>query len=81
VTELSDNAATQLENKIALLKINPYRYKKLQHPNLLLFRIRFTDKRKEKRLIYTIDKNNIKLLCILDRNKEYRDLERYINKN
>ena len=76
--ELGDKAARILDDKLRLLKINPYRYKRIYGYNLFLFRIRFEDGRKEKRLIYLVDKPYVKLLCILDRDKEYKDLRKYL---
>jgi len=80
ITELSDEAARLIEKKIRLVKSNPYRYKRIYGYRLFLFRIRFEDDRKEKRIIYLVDKPYIKILCILDRDKEYRDLRKYLRK-
>ena len=51
VGELSNEAAKLLEEKLKLLKINPFRYKRIHAYNLFLFRIRFEDNQKEKRVI------------------------------
>ena len=80
VDNLSPKAKKILEQKLQLLKINPYRNKRIKGYNLFLFRIRFEDERREKRLIYLVDRPHVKLLCILDRDKEYRDLKNYLNK-
>jgi hypothetical protein len=72
---LCPDAARILENKIRMLVLNPYRFKRL-YDNV--FRIRFTDRRKEKRMVYKLDGLDIKLVCILDRDKDYRDLRKYI---
>ncbi len=48
VEELSDKAARIVEDKLRLLKINPFRNKKLEGYPLFLFRIRFEDNQKEK---------------------------------
>ena len=42
---------------------------------LLLFRIRFEENHKAKRLIYLVDKPAVTLLCIIDRDKDYHDLD------
>ena len=78
--ELSDEAASLIDEKLRLIKINPFRYKRILGYSLFLFRIRFEDRRKEKRVIYLVDKPFIKVLCILDRDKEYKDLEKYLKK-
>lgn len=76
--ELSNKAARIVEDKLRLLKINPFRNKRIHGYGLFLFRIRFEDERKEKRVIYLVDKPYVKILCILDRDKEYRDLKKYL---
>lgn len=77
---LSQDAAITIKQKILLIKQNPFRYKKIQGHNLFIFRIRFKDNNKEKRLIYLVEKNKIKILFILDRNKNYKDLNKYLEK-
>ena len=80
IDELSDKAAAIIEDQLRLLKLNPFRFKRIEGYNLFLFRIRFEDNRKEKRVIYLVDKPNIDILCILDRDKEYNDLKKYLKK-
>ena len=78
--ELSDDGARILKAKIKLLKVNPFRNKRVHGYNLFLFRIRFEDSRKEKRIVYLVDKPLVRILCILDRDKEYKDLGKYLRK-
>jgi len=78
--ELSDKAASIIEDKLRLLKINPFRFKRIEGYDLFLFRIRFEDNRKEKRVIYLVDRPNVEILCILDRDKEYNDLKKYLKR-
>ena len=80
VNELGDKAAAIIEEKLRLLKINPFRFKRIEGHHLFLFRIRFEDNRKEKRVIYLVDKPYVNILCILDRDKEYNDLQKYLKK-
>ncbi len=80
IKELSDDGARIVSDKIRLLKINPFRNKRIKGYGLFLFRVRFEDGRKEKRVIYLVDKPYIKLVCILDRDKEYKDLTKYLKK-
>src|SRR3989344_2882816 len=80
INELSEQSSKLIEEKLKLAKINPFRYKRIQGYNLFLFRIRFEDNRKEKRVIYLVDKPYVKILCILDRDKEYKDLKKYLEK-
>ena len=78
VEQLSDEAAGIIENRLKLAKINPFRNKRVQGYNLFLFRIRFQDNNQEKRVIYLVDKPYIKLICILDRKGDYKDLKKYL---
>ena len=80
IDNLSDEATKLIVNKLKLAKINPFRYKRIKGYGLFLFRIRFEDERKEKRIVYLVDKPFIKILCILDRDKEYKDLKKYLKK-
>lgn len=78
---LSDDAKRVLKKKIEILKTNPAHYKRIQGYNLFLFRIRFEDQRREKRVIYLLDQQWVKILCILERDKEYKDLKSYSKRN
>lgn len=78
VEELSDEAARIVEDKLRLVKINPFRNKRIEGYGLFLFRIRFEDNKREKRVIYLVDKPYIKLLCLLDRKGDYKDLKKYL---
>ncbi len=78
IDEISDEAAKLIERKLRLAKINPFRNKRIHGYSLFLFRIRFEDNRKEKRVIYLVDKPFVKVICILDRDKEYKDLRKYL---
>ena len=52
---LSSKSQRILEKKFILLKINPFRNKKIKGHGKFLFRIRFKDENKEKRIIYLVD--------------------------
>ncbi|MDP7179821.1 MAG: hypothetical protein QF824_00950 [Candidatus Woesearchaeota archaeon] len=80
IDELGDEAAKLIEEKLNLAKINPFRFKRVHGYKLFLFRIRFEDDSKEKRVVYLVDKPYVKVLCILDRDKEYKDLKKYLRK-
>lgn len=80
VDDLSSEAAKLILDKLQLVKENPFRYKRIHGYELFLFRIRFADERKEKRVIYLVDKPDVKVLCILDRDKGYKDLNSYLKK-
>ena len=76
--QLSDKAKKIVNNKINLLEINPFRNKRIKGYNLFLFRIRFEDQRKEKRIIYQVDSSKVILICILDRDDDYKGLARML---
>lgn len=70
-----------IDDKIALIKENPYRYKKIHSHNYSrVFRVRLEIHSQEKRLIYAVVEPNILIVCLLDRKKDYKDLEKYISK-
>jgi mRNA-degrading endonuclease RelE of RelBE toxin-antitoxin system len=78
--ELSADSRSLIKEKLLLIKINPYRYKRIKGYGLFLFRIRFEDERKEKRVIYLLDGRKVKILCILDRDHEYKDLRNFLRR-
>ena len=68
-------------DKIQLIKENPYRYKRIHSKKFSkVFRVRFSINRKETRLVYVIVSSNIILVCLLDRKKDYKNLEKYLGK-
>ena len=81
VEELNDKAARIVEDKLRLLKINPFRNKKLEGYPLFLFRIRFEDNQKEKRVVYLVDKPEVKILCIIDRDSGYKKLRKFLKQH
>ena len=78
---LSQNSKRILHDKIQLIKQNPYSFKRIHSNNYSkIFRVRLNIEQKETRLIYTIIEPNIILVCLLDRKKDYKDLEKYLKK-
>jgi len=78
--ELSYKARQLLREKLELLKVSPARNKRVLGYNLFLFRIRFSDFHKEKRVVYLIKGDEVRILCILDRDKDYKDLRGYLRR-
>jgi mRNA-degrading endonuclease RelE of RelBE toxin-antitoxin system len=80
VKHLDKKSRRIIYDKIQLLKENPYRYKKI-HSKLYpkIFRIRLNIQSKETRLIYVVIEPNIILVCLLERKRDYKDLERYLD--
>ena len=64
-----------------MIKESPYRYKKIHSKQFSkVFRIRLNLQSKEIRLIYVVIEPNIVLVCLLERKKNYSDLEKYLKK-
>lgn len=78
--KLDEKAKRIIYDKVQLIKENPFRYKRVNSKLFSkVFRVRFSIERKETRLIYVVQKNII-LVCLLDRKRDYKDLERYLKK-
>lgn len=77
-----DGAAKRLiANKIDLIKQNPYRNKRIHSKKFgRVFRVRLNIGKKELRMIYVVVEPEVILVCFLDRNKDYKDLEKYLKK-
>lgn len=78
---LDSKIKNKIHNKIQLLKENPYRYKRVHSKQYSkVFRIRTSINNKETRIIYVVIEPNIILVCLLDRKKDYKNLEKYLQK-
>jgi mRNA-degrading endonuclease RelE of RelBE toxin-antitoxin system len=81
VAKLDKKSRRVIYDKIQLLKGNPYRYKRIRSKQYSkVFRVRFSINGREARLIYVVIEPNIILVCLLDRKKDYKNLEKYLNK-
>jgi len=81
ISDLDKTSKRIIYDKIQLIKQNPYRFKRVHSKNFSkVFRVRLNIKQKETRLIYTIIEPSIILVCLLDRKKDYKDLEKYLKK-
>ena len=68
-----------INSKIDLIEENPYRFKSLHSRKFRrMFRVRFTIKRKETRMVYIVISPDIIILCLLERKKGYKDLDKYL---
>ncbi len=81
IDELSDESAGLIEKKLILLKKNPFRFKRIKGYGIFLFRIRFEDRRREKRIVYLVEKPKVKVLCILDRSSDYHKLREFLKRH
>jgi len=70
-----------LLDKVRLIKLNPFRYKRL-HSNEFsrVYRIRLTVNDKSVRMIYAIIGNKIWIVCLDDRDNDYKNLDNYLRK-
>jgi len=76
IKDLDDKSKRIINDKIELIKQNPYRYKRVHSRQYSkVFRIRFSIQSKETRLIYVIIEPNIILICLLDRKKDYQKID------
>jgi len=81
ISKLNKQSRKIIYDKIQLIKENPYRYKRIHSKHYSkAFRVRFSIEKKEIRLIYVVVEPNIILVCLLDRKKDYKDLEKYLDK-
>jgi len=81
VKKLDNKTKKIIYDKKELIKINPFRYKKVHSKNYNhVFSIRLSSEREAKRLIYVIIRDIVFLCFILDRSKGYKDLEKYFKK-
>jgi len=81
INQLDKKSKQVIHDKIQLIKENPYRYKRIHSKQYSkVFRVRFSIQNKETRLIYTVIEPQIILVCLLDRKKDYDDLEKNLNK-
>ena len=79
VEKLDLKSKKTIHEKVQLIKENPYRYKRVHSKKYSrVFRVRFSINKKDVRLIYVIIEPNIILVCLLDRKKDYNDLEKYL---
>lgn len=81
VSKLDEKSRRIVYDKIRLIKENPYHYKRIHSKYYSkVFRVRLSIQQKETRLIYVVLEPNIILVCLLDRKKDYTDLEKYLAK-
>ncbi len=81
VESLDEKGKRQIREKIALIKDNPFRFKRIHSKKFnKVFRVRLSLQGKETRLIYVVLEPNILIVCLLERKKGYKGLEKYLKK-
>ena len=78
--DLGEDTCAIIEQKLQMAQTKPSHFKHIYRPGLVLFSIRFSDRNKDKRLIYNVEDGVVKVLFILDRGKGYADLEHWLKK-
>jgi len=81
VKDLDEKSKRIILDKLRLMKLNPFRYKKL-HSNEYsrAFRVRLTIKNKSVRLIYVVIGKTIWAVCLDDRDNDYANLGELIGR-
>ena len=81
IRSLTKKSKQIIKKKLLLIKRNPFRFKRLSGFDYPTFRVRVNIDNKDKRIIYVIFRDNkVYLVCILDRNNNYTDLTKYLEK-
>jgi mRNA-degrading endonuclease RelE of RelBE toxin-antitoxin system len=81
IRNLDEKSKRIIREKIELIRDNHYRNKKIHSKRFSrIFRVRLNINNKDKRLIYVILTPKIILACLIERDKNYKDLEKYLSK-
>ena len=81
IKNLDEKSKRIIKNKINLVELNPYRYKRIHSKKFSkVFRVRLNLRGREVRMVYIVLRQTIVLVCLLDRKRGYRDLEKYLEK-
>ncbi len=72
---LTNEEKKLVAEKLELVKLNPFRYKSLSVPGLTkVFEIKITLSGLYSRVIYTVQGQEIKIECIINRKNDFKDL-------
>ena len=78
---LDEKSKRLIWEKIRLIGENPFHFKKIHSARFRkVFRVRLSIGGVESRLIYLVLEPNIIIACLLERSRDYRDLEKYLAK-
>ena len=76
---LSEKTKRIIKSKIDLVKLDPFRYKRIHSKHFShVYRIRLNIENEETRLVYALLGNKIVFVCLLDRKHDYRAMEKYL---
>ena len=78
---LDDKSKKTIWEKIKLIEENPFHFKKIHSQRFRkVFRVRLSIQGRETRLIYVVLEPNIIIACLLERKRDYNDMEKYLKK-
>ena len=78
---LDEKSKKLIWEKIKRIEEDPLRFKRIHSQYFRkVFRVRISVQGKETRLIYVVLEPNIIIACLLERKKNYKDLEKYLSK-
>ncbi len=81
LNSLDEKSKKTIWEKIKLIEENPFHFKKIHSQRFRkVFRVRLSIQGKETRLIYVVLEPNIIIACLLERKRDYNDLEKYLKK-
>ena len=78
---LDEKSKKTILEKIKLIEENPFHFKKIHSQRFRkVFRVRLNIQGKETRLIYVFIEPNIIIVCLLERKRDYKDMEKYLKR-
>jgi len=81
ISSLSNKDKRVIQKKIELTKLNPYRFKSIHSKKFSkVFRIRLGIAGRKTRMVYVVLEPKIIIACLIQRKKDYKDLEKYLAK-
>ncbi|HLC92352.1 MAG TPA: hypothetical protein VJH23_01450 [archaeon] len=81
LNSMDDKSKKIIWEKIKLIEENPFHFKKIHSQRFRkVFRVRLSIQGRETRLIYVVLEPNIIIACLLERKRDYKDMEKYLKK-
>lgn len=78
---LDEKSRKLIWEKIKLIEENPFHFKKIHSLRFRkVFRARMSIQGRETRLIYVVLEPNIIIACLLERKRDYKDMEKHLRK-
>src|SRR3989338_6409760 len=81
LNSMDDKSKKIIWEKIKLIEENPFHFKKTHSLRFRkVFRVRMSIQGRETRLIYVVLEPNIIIACLLERKRDYKDMEKHLKK-